>query len=72
MPTGSRPSEEWDTALKRNDGTPVNRGPGAAGIRRRMMMYLAAFVAFVLALLWLFQIVFLNDFYRWNKTGQIR
>ena len=50
----------------------MNRGPGAAGIRRRMMMYLAAFVAFVLALLWLFQIVFLNDFYRWNKTWQIR
>ena len=42
------------------------------GIRRRMMMYLAAFVAFVLALLWLFQIVWLDDFYRWDKTRQVR
>ena len=42
------------------------------GIRRRMMLYLAAFVAFVIALLWLFQIVWLDDFYRWDKTRQIR
>lgn len=41
------------------------------GIRRRMMLYLAAFVAFVVALLWLFQIVWLDDFYRWDKTRQI-
>lgn len=42
------------------------------GIRRRMMLYLAAFVAFVIALLWLFQIVWLDDFYRWDQTRQIR
>jgi len=42
------------------------------GIRRRMMLYLAAFVAFVIALMWLFQIIWLDDFYRWNKTRQIR
>ena len=42
------------------------------GIRRRMMLYLAAFVAFVVALLWLFQIVWLDDFYRWDRTRQIR
>ena len=42
------------------------------GIRHRVMMYLMAFVAAVLALLWLFQIVWLDDFYRWNKTNQIR
>ena len=41
-------------------------------IRHRVMMYLMAFVAAVLALLWLFQIVWLDDFYRWNKTIQIR
>ena len=40
-------------------------------IRRRVLAYLAAFVAFVLALLWLMQIVWLDDFYRWNKTRQI-
>lgn len=43
-----------------------------AGIRRRMMLYLAAFVAFVIALLWLLQMVWLDDFYRWDKTRQIR
>lgn len=37
-----------------------------------MMLYLAAFVAFVIALLWLFQIVWLDDFYRWDKTRQLR
>ncbi len=42
------------------------------GIRRRMMLYLAAFVAFVIALLWLFEIVWLDDFYRWDKTRQVR
>lgn len=40
-------------------------------IRRRVFAYLAAFVAFVLALLWLMQIVWLDDFYRWDKTRQI-
>lgn len=60
--------------MKRNDGAPrqdVGRRR-KAGIRRRMMIYLAAFVAFVIALLWLFQIVLLDDFYRWHKTQQIR
>jgi len=66
MPAASRPSEELATALKR---TEPNRAP--MGIRRRMMLYLAAFVAFVVTLLWLFQIVWLDDFYRWDKTRQI-
>ena len=34
------------------------------GIRSRIMLYLVLFVAFVIAMLWLFQIVGLNDFYR--------
>ncbi len=42
------------------------------GIRHRVIMYLMAFVALLLMLLWLFQIVWLDDFYRWNKTRQIR
>ena len=42
------------------------------GVRHRVMIYLMCFVAAVLALLWLFQIVWLDDFYRWNKTRQIR
>ncbi len=42
------------------------------GVRHRVMIYLMSFAAAVLALLWLFQIVWLDDFYRWNKTRQIR
>lgn len=41
------------------------------GIRHRVMVYLMAFVALLIALLWLFQIVWLDDFYRWNKTRQL-
>ena len=36
------------------------------------MLYLVLFVMFVIALLWLFQIVLLDDFYRWDKTNQVR
>ena len=35
------------------------------------MLYLVLFVAFVIAMLWLFQIVGLNDFYRLYKTKQV-
>ncbi len=49
----------------------MKRNKNPPGIRRRMMLYLAAFVAFVLGLLWLFQIVWLDEFYRWDKTRQI-
>lgn len=42
------------------------------GIRHRVILYLMAFVALLVALLWLFQIVWLDDFYRWNKTRQIQ
>ena len=47
-------------------------GRSRHGIRHRVMMYLMAFVAALIALLWLFQIVWLDDFYQWNKTSQIR
>ena len=36
------------------------------------MLYLVLFVIFVIALLWLCQIVLLDDFYRWDKTNQVR
>ena len=36
------------------------------------MLYLVLFVVFVIGLLWLFQIVWLDDFYRWDKTNQVR
>lgn len=35
------------------------------------MLYLVLFVAFVIAMLWLFQIVWLDDFYRYYKTNQV-
>ncbi|MGN1370553.1 MAG: sensor histidine kinase [Aristaeellaceae bacterium] len=48
------------------------RRRSSRGIRYRVMMYLTVFVAAVIGLLWLFQIVLLDDFYRWSKTYQIR
>lgn len=36
------------------------------------MLYLVGFVAFVIALLWLCQIVLLDDFYRYFKTTQLK
>lgn len=50
----------------------TEKRPRSRGIRHRVMMYLMAFVAALILLLWLFQIVLLDDFYRWNKTNQIR
>ena len=35
------------------------------------MLYLVLFVAFVIGLLWLFQIVWLDDFYRFYKERQV-
>lgn len=40
-------------------------------IRQRVLMYLAAFVVLLLIMLWMMQIVWLDDFYRWDKTRQI-
>lgn len=59
---------------RENTSDKEERQPGKAprGIRYRVMMYLMAFAAALLALLWLFQIVWLDDFYKWNKTLQIR
>ena len=42
------------------------------GIRSRMMVFLVAFICFVLALLWICQILLLDDFYRYYKTKQIQ
>ncbi|MGN0778723.1 MAG: sensor histidine kinase [Aristaeellaceae bacterium] len=36
------------------------------------MLYLVLFVALMLGMLWLFQVVGLNDFYRWYKTRQVK
>ena len=73
MPTGSPHCGEWDIALKRNKLSPRGAGvPRRPGIRSRIMLYLVLFVAFVIALLWLFQIVWLDDFYRYSRTRQIR
>lgn len=35
------------------------------------MLHLVLFVAFIIAMLWLFQIVWLDDFYRHHKTNQV-
>ncbi|MDD6049729.1 MAG: HAMP domain-containing sensor histidine kinase [Clostridiales bacterium] len=42
------------------------------GIHHRVMRTLMVFVVAVLSLLWVFQIVLLDEFYRWSKTYQMR
>lgn len=69
MPIGLQRSEESDTALKKTDSSSTKRP--ASGIRTRVLMYFSFFVAFIILLLWLFQIVFLDDFYRDFKSRQI-
>ena len=41
------------------------------GIRSRIMVYLILFVVFVIAVLWLFQVVLLERFYRAYKMSQV-
>ena len=69
MQTVSRRSEEWDIVLKKTDSSPAAKK--APGIRSRIVIYLSLFIAFILLLLWLFQIVFLDDFYRGFKSRQV-
>lgn len=42
------------------------------GVRTRILMCFLAFTAMLLVLLWLFQIVFLDEFYRMQKTESLR
>ena len=41
-------------------------------LRSRIIIYILTFAIVIIAILWLFQVVFLNDFYRAIKTGQIK
>ncbi len=49
-----------------------DRPRAAWGIRPRMMLYLTGFVVFLILLLWLFQVVWLDEFYRWDKQRQTK
>ena len=76
-------SEGLDTALKRMS---INQQPPKApsvwgrflqwkqsfGIRSRIFLYFLLFTGLLLVLLWLFQIVFLDEFYRMQKTDMLR
>ena len=42
------------------------------GLRSRVFLYFLIFTALLLVLLWLFEIVFLDDFYRLQKTDMLR
>ena len=55
--------------MKKTDSSSTFRK--APGIRSRIIIYLSLFVAFILLLLWMFQIVFLDDFYRGFKSRQV-
>ena len=41
------------------------------GVRTRIFLYFLVFTALLLMLLWLFQIVLLDDFYRLQKTDML-
>ena len=42
------------------------------GVRSRIFMYFLMFTAMLLLILWLFQIVFLDEFYHWQKRYMLR
>ena len=70
MPGTSSPCEEWDTALKKSKPRErrtllgrVRSGMSRLSIRSRVFCYFLAFVAVLLLLLWLFQVVLLDDFF---------
>ncbi len=71
-------SEGWDTALKRllSKASSLRcrflRWKRSMGIRSRVFLYFLVFTALLLVLLWLFQIVFLDEFYRMQKTEMLR
>ena len=77
--------EGWGTALKRNEAPaalPAVRRPSlwgrflrfkqSMGVRTRIFLYFLVFTALLLMLLWLFQIVLLDDFYRLQKTDMLK
>ena len=71
MRTGSQRCGEWAIALKRISEF-WNNLHSRVGIRTQLILHLLAYVAFVIALLWVFEIVLLGSFYRIYKTRQIR
>lgn len=72
MRTASPRCEGWAIALKKIEALLSKlHTRKRQGIRGRMMVYLVLFVAFVIFLLWLFQIVLLDDFYSAYKRGEV-
>ena len=51
--------------------TDAQHTPGKHGIRSRVSLYLLLFAGGIILLLWLFQIVLLDSFYRFYRTGQV-
>lgn len=45
---------------------------GKISVKWKLFMYLAIFIGVILAILWLFQVVFLEDFYKLIKINQIK
>lgn len=72
MPPTLRPCGEWGIALKNNQNhqkTPDQKGRflfkwSSMGARGRILLYFLSFTVIMLVMIWLFQIVFLDDFYK--------
>ena len=56
---------EWGIVLMKQNNTKHH------SVRTKVFAYMALFVVILVTLLWLFQIVFLDNFYRMIKTNQI-
>ena len=52
--------EEWDINLK-----------ARSSLRYKIWLYLIVFSLSILILLWLFQVIFLNGYYKWYKTREL-
>ena len=50
----------------------LSRRKHSVGIRTRILLYFLLYTVLLLVLLWLFQIVLLDDFYRMEKTEMLR
>ena len=57
--------------MKRNKETGGARRLARGGIRTRVYLYLMLFGVLLIVLLWLFQTVFLDSFYRGQRMRQV-
>ena len=68
MPAGSPRFAAWVTVSTAERGIFIQQ----LTLRKKIFGFLVGFCAILIAVLWLFQIIFLDDFYKFIKLGQIK